>query len=98
MDGALCQQFFCQPTQPVHRRYEALRAVFVDHRPLKDVAQQYGYCYGTFRNLVSKFGAQCAAGKVSPFFRRPDPDDRTGPVRVENQQSQSCPTSLNAVD
>jgi hypothetical protein len=49
------QQFFAQPTQTYHRRYEALRAVFVDGRSQKEVAEQFGYTYGTIRQLVFEF-------------------------------------------
>jgi hypothetical protein len=67
MDDTLCERFFCQPAQRLHRRYEALRAVFVEHRPLAEVAQQYGYRYGSLRNLVTEFRAQCQCGSVPPF-------------------------------
>lgn len=70
MNYPLCEDFFLQPTQPLHRRYEALRAVFVEHRPLREVAQQYGYQYGTLRNLVSQFRGQCQHGQVPPFLSR----------------------------
>ena len=67
MNDTLCESFFLQPTQPLHRRYEVLRAAFVEHRPLQDVARQYGYRYGSLRNLVTDFRAQCRAGQVPPF-------------------------------
>ena len=43
MDDGLCLDFFRQPTQPCHRRYEALRAVFIDGRPQKEVAEEFGF-------------------------------------------------------
>ena len=70
MNDTLCESFFLQPTQPLHRCYEILRAVFVEHRPLQDVAQQYGYRYGSLRNLVTRFRAQCQRGQVPPFSPR----------------------------
>jgi len=67
MDDTACQDFFLHPTQQLHRQYEAVRAVFIEHRPLPDVAQQYGYSYGSLRNLVADFRAQRRAGQAPPF-------------------------------
>jgi hypothetical protein len=39
MDDNRCQDFFRQPTHACHLRYEALRAVFVDGRSQKEVAE-----------------------------------------------------------
>ena len=36
MDRQPYEAFFLQPTDTWHRRYEALRAVFVEHRPLSE--------------------------------------------------------------
>jgi hypothetical protein len=69
MDDSCCHKFFAHPTPTLHRRYEALRAVFLDHRPLTDIARQFGYRYGTLRNLVAQFRAQCRTGRIPPFSR-----------------------------
>ena len=55
MDDTAYRQFFTHPTQNDQRRYEALRAVFVEGRSQKQVAQQFGYTYGAFRQLVVQF-------------------------------------------
>ena len=34
MDDICCNDFFAHPSSALHRRFEALRAVFLDHRPL----------------------------------------------------------------
>ena len=68
MNDLPCTSFFGQPTQPLHRRYEALRAVFLEHRPLPEVAEAFGYAYGSLRNLVTDFRTQCQAGQVPPFL------------------------------
>ena len=70
MDDTACQNFFLQPAQTLHRQYEALRAVFVAHQPLPQVARQYGYRYGSLRNLVTDFRTQCQAGQAPPFSPR----------------------------
>jgi hypothetical protein len=67
MKDTFCRRFFLEPTQPPHRRYEALRAVFVDQQPQMEVAKRFGYTYATLRRLVSDFRAQWRAGQVPPF-------------------------------
>jgi hypothetical protein len=67
MKDTLCCRFFLEPNQTLHRRYEALRAVFVDQQPQREVAQHFGYTYATLRRLVSDFRAQCRADQVPPF-------------------------------
>jgi hypothetical protein len=67
MDDQRCQQFFREPGQTLQRHYEALRAFFLDHRPLPDIARQFGFAHGTLRNLVCRFRARCQAGQVPPF-------------------------------
>ena len=71
MDDAACHQFFLQPTQTYHRQYEALRAVFVDGRSQKDVAEEFGFEYNSLRHLVSHFRRDrndATASDESPFF------------------------------
>jgi transposase-like protein len=47
--------YFLQPAEPSHRRYEALRAVFVEQEPMREVAQKFEVSYGTLRNWSSEF-------------------------------------------
>jgi hypothetical protein len=67
MDDTACQRFFGKPTQTFHRQYEALRAFFLEHRSLGDIAQRFGYSYHTVRSLVRDFRSQCQTGRSSPF-------------------------------
>jgi hypothetical protein len=67
MDETLCEAFFGQPSQPLQRRYEALRAVFLEHRPVAEVAARFGYHYGSLRNLMTQFRDQCRRGQPPPF-------------------------------
>ena len=46
---------FLQPASPRQRRYEALRARFVDGRSTAEAAELFGYAPGSFRNLCSQF-------------------------------------------
>ena len=68
-DDFLCQQFFLEPEQLLQRRYEVLRAFFVERCPMTQIAQQFGLSHGAVRNLVSDFRAKCQSGQVAPFFR-----------------------------
>jgi hypothetical protein len=82
VDDSLCLRFFLEPTDTLHRRYEVLRAFFVERRPLKDIAQQSSYSYNTVRDLIGDFRAQCRAGRVPPFSQHPRWADRSGTTRT----------------
>jgi hypothetical protein len=62
--------FFTAPTTVAHRRYEALRAYFVERAPAAAVAARFGYAASTVVALVRDFRADPAE-----FFsdRRPGP-------------------------
>ena len=49
------RRFFQEPHHPRHRQYEALRAYFLEGRPAKEVAQQFGYSAGSFHVLCHHF-------------------------------------------
>jgi hypothetical protein len=49
------KHFFLQPGTPQQRRYEALRAFYVEQRPSKEVAMDFGYSPGSFRVLCHSF-------------------------------------------
>lgn len=71
MDDTAYREFFTQPTQTYHRRYEALRAVFVEGRSQKDVAEEFGFTYGTMRQLILEFRQYFESedeADESPFF------------------------------
>jgi transposase len=95
MDDPLPQRFFREPACAQQRRYEALRAVFVEGLSQKEAARRFGYSHGGFRLLVQQFRAACAAGAPPPFSpshpgdgRRPT---RRG-VRRPSRTSQRSPT------
>jgi transposase len=84
MDDTPYREFFARPTHPYHRRYEALRAVFLDGRSQTDVAEHFGYRYSTLRQLVYEFRRQGRdPGDASPFFegRTPGARPRRAPRR-----------------
>ena len=87
MDAALVRSFFLQPSNPLHRQYEVLRAVVVDELPMQEVAQRFGYRYDTVRALVSQFGRQFAAGQLPPFS--PLQSAAVPPARRPHQRQQT---------
>jgi hypothetical protein len=67
MDDTPCRRFFREPSGPLQRQYEALRAVFLDGLSQKEAAERFGYSYGAFRQLVHQFRG-CVASTPPPFF------------------------------
>ena len=62
--------YFLQPQQTNHRRYEALRSVFVEEESMRDVASRFDVSYGTIRNWVSEFCCCQDSSDELPFFRK----------------------------
>ena len=82
MDDVRCRKFFFHPRNTYHRRYEALRAVFVEGRPQKEVAQEFELRHDTLRHLVCEFREHCRKPNGrSPFFASPASDDRKSRYR-----------------
>jgi hypothetical protein len=75
VDEDSCRRYFLEPTQPLHRRYEVLRAFFVERRPQADIAAQFGLTPQTVQSLVRDFRAEMQDGQVSPFLSSPDLGD-----------------------
>lgn len=69
MDRQGYEDYFLQPEEAAHRRYEALRCVFVEKQPMKEVAERFGVSYGTVRNWVSEFRQIRNAGERPPLLR-----------------------------
>ena len=90
MDDTRYQEFFSQPTNPYHRQFEALRAVFAEGRSQKDVAQQFGFNYRSLRQCVYEFRRQqdhpASASMPSPFFERRKRDAH-GPRNLTNKSA-----------
>lgn len=75
MDDQPCRNFFLQPRSTFHRRYEALRACFVEGRPPAEVAVQFGYKPAALRVLISRFRHQVRVQDIPPFSSRTAADD-----------------------
>jgi transposase len=70
---------FTAPEQVNHRRYEALRAYFVDGATYAQAGQRFGYTRWAMVNLVREY----RAGKLALFAppRRPGPAPGTAPAK-----------------
>ncbi len=64
---------FLKPKNKTHKRYEVLRAAFVEQLPLRIIAERFGYSYGTVRNLCSEFQKQPNLDFFLPHLRRVEP-------------------------
>ena len=49
------EDFFLQPRALAQKQYEALRMYFIEKKPAKKVARNFGYTYRGFTTLVSDF-------------------------------------------
>jgi transposase len=61
-------EFFTTPTEPLQRRYEALRSYFVEEEAADRVAERFGYSAATVHQLASEL----RAGRTE-FFRSSKP-------------------------
>jgi hypothetical protein len=71
MDDTAVRRFFTHPSHVYHRQYEALRAVIIEDRSQKEVAEEFGFRYHSLRQLVYEFRHSLDATEVateSPFF------------------------------
>jgi transposase len=76
------QKYFTQPTFEWQRRYEALRASFVERLPNRVVADRFGYSPGYVRLLRHQF----THGKID--FSEPHPEGKANRRRVSAQARQ----------
>ena len=72
-----CRRFFDQPLLPRQRMYEALRAYFLEQRPSRDVARDFGYSPGSFRVLCHQFRRD----PDPQFFLRTSPGPKAQPKK-----------------
>ena len=91
MDDQLCRRFFVEPEQTFHRRYEALRAFFVEGRSLEQTAAQFGYREAALKSMVSRFRAGCRKGPSPPFFFRTDVGGPPADDVVKTSTDPNCP-------
>ena len=75
MDDQPCRDFFLRPRSTSHRRYEALRACFIDGRPPAEVAIRFGYKPASLKALVSRFRNDIRGQGIPPFSSPTAADD-----------------------
>ncbi|MHB8352118.1 MAG: transposase family protein [Thermoplasmata archaeon] len=68
---------FLNPAHPYQRRYEALRAYFIDHLSSTEVARRFGYTPRSFEALVARFRKD----DLPPFWRDVRRGRQERPVR-----------------
>ena len=68
------RDFFASPAQPLHRRFEAMRAFFLERRPAREVAERFGYSLSAVYNMTRDFPQLDDPAAV--FFRDPVPRGR----------------------
>ena len=61
----MSKDFFLDPDDPMQKRYEALRASFVDELSAQQVSEKFGYSIHTVNALRRDF----KSGALQPFFR-----------------------------
>jgi hypothetical protein len=83
MDGQLGRRFFLDPQLTFQRRYEALRAVIAEDRPVTEVAAKFGYKPAALSVMISRFNSQLRRGCVPPFFLPTAADARRGGAAVK---------------
>ena len=66
--------YFLCPEETTQRRYEVLRAVFVDEESMQVVAERFGLNSGTVRNWVCEFCQTRDSGKA-PLFSQQNVED-----------------------
>jgi hypothetical protein len=91
MDDSMCRRFFLKPGQSTPRRYEALRAIFVEGLPLNQVADRFGYRPAALRSLVSRFRSGCRAGSPPPFSFSTDLDAHLEESDAKTKEVQNSP-------
>lgn len=93
MDDQPCRSFFLQPRSTFHRRYEALRAFFIEGRPPEEVAAQFGYKPTAFKVLISRFRQDVRRQDSPPFSSPTAADDPRAPRAVRTAMGRRRPPS-----
>ena len=63
------EAFFREPESVQHRRYEILRARFVERKPVKEIAERFGMSFFTVQTQIRDFKAALDRGEAPSFFQ-----------------------------
>jgi len=80
------KDFFLKPEQPFHRRYEALRAFYVENKAARQVAELFGFSENYFNKLRSYFHQTLKQGKMPNIFAAPTPGRNPKAVELDDKQ------------
>jgi hypothetical protein len=71
------KQYFMTPQSPEQKKYDALRAYYLDEMPAREVALKFGYSATYFKKIRSDF-RQALKQDQNPFFlhKKPGPKQR----------------------
>lgn len=75
-------RYFLEPGRPKQRQYEALRAYFVEHLPVKVIGERFGYTPGAFHVLCHQFRND----PDKEFFIQTRPGPKYGPKRDRSRE------------
>jgi hypothetical protein len=98
MEDQHCRHYFLAPQQTSHRRYEALRAVFLNGEPLAIVAQRFGYTVSALKSMACRFRAECRRGVTPPFSFPTVADAIPGCAVARTDTGRTCPRSRIAAN
>ena len=83
-------EYFTQPAEPTQRRYEALRAYFVDALSAVEVGDRFGYS----PQVVHQMASELRAGKAQFFHSsKPGPKGPRKAGRIRDRVLVSWPLS-----
>ena len=98
-------RYFLEPANCTHRRYEALRAYFIDGLPSAQVAARFGYTPGSLRVLVHQFRHDPErpffvhpAHEIMPRSRQKRLRDRVVALRKQNSSIYEISRTLSRED
>jgi hypothetical protein len=74
--------YFTNPTNPMQRQYEALKACFCDASAEQEIAERFGFSPSYLRKLRGQFTKELERGR-NPFFEQ----KKTGPKQRRTDQS-----------
>ncbi len=68
---------FTEPTTAAHRRYEALRAYFVEERSAREIAERLGYTKASVQTLISQY----RTAELAELFAQARPGPKRQPKK-----------------
>lgn len=75
--------FFLSPATPTHRRYELLRARFVEKLPVKQIARRFDLSPFTVQSQVRDYKKALDGGQAPSFFVAPKPGPKQDREKIQ---------------